>query len=156
MTSPNDDGPSIMAYTSSVKKDGFLARAKRNKPILAFFSIFCAVGTLWSFASSSCPHFHNNVCHSFTARVSNDYERINGLFDDTMNDLCHQVKSFTTSNEAFTYKQMLQESDCKQFFMAMLDEITVHEKQEHWTLMNWNDMPAGAKSIMAIWSFKRK
>ena len=38
----------------------------------------------------------------------------------------------------------------------MLEDIEVHEKREHWTLMNINDMPARAKMIMAIWSFKRK
>ena len=38
----------------------------------------------------------------------------------------------------------------------MLEEIEVHEKREHWTLMNRKDMPAGAKTIMAIWSFNRK
>ena len=93
-----------MAYTSSIKKEGIFNRPKRKIPILAFFSVLCAVGALWSFTTSQCPHFHNEDCHSFTSRVSNDYERINGLFYDTMNELCHQVKSYNTSNEAYTYK----------------------------------------------------
>ena len=38
----------------------------------------------------------------------------------------------------------------------MLEEIEVHEKREHWTLMNKNDMPARSKTIMKIYSFKRK
>ena len=38
----------------------------------------------------------------------------------------------------------------------MLEETEVHEKCEQWTLMNRNDMPAGAKTVMAVWSFKRK
>ena len=38
----------------------------------------------------------------------------------------------------------------------MLEEIELHEKCEHWTLINRNDMPEGAKTIMAIWSFKLK
>ena len=45
---------------------------------------------------------------------------------------------------------MLQEKDCKEFFNSMLEEIEVHEKREHWTLMNRNDMPVGAKTIMVI------
>ena len=73
-----------------------------------------------------------------------------------MNELCHQFKSYTTSNEAYTYKQMLQEKYCKELFNAMLEEIEVHEKHEHWKLMNRNDMSAGSKTILAIWSFKRK
>ena len=156
MTSPNSDGPAIMAYTSHVKKESTFNRPKRKIPILSFFSVFCAVGMLWSFTTPTSPHVHNEACHSFTTRVSNDYERVNGLFDDTMNELCHQVQSFTTSNEAYTYKQMLQENDCKDFFDAMLEEIEVHENRAHWTLMRRDDIPPGAKTIMAIWSFKRK
>ena len=33
------------------------------------------------------------------------------LYDDTINDMAHHVQAFTTSNEAFTYKQMLKEDD---------------------------------------------
>ena len=102
------------------------------------------------FTTSQCPHFHNEACHSFTSRVYNDYERVNGLFDDNTNELCHQVKSYTTSNKAYTYKQMLQEKDCKELFNAMLEEIEAHEKRENWTLMNRNDMPVVSKTIMAI------
>ena len=42
---------------------------------------------------------------------------------------------------------MLQERDCEQFFNTMLEEIEVHEKCEHWTLMNRNDMPTGSKTL---------
>ena len=108
MMNLNNDGPTIIAYTSSIKKEGIFNLPKRKIPILEFFSVFCAVGELWSFTTSQCPHFHNGACHSFTSRVSNNYERINGLFYDTMNELCHQVKSYTTPNEAYTYKQILQ------------------------------------------------
>ena len=38
----------------------------------------------------------------------------------------------------------------------MIEDIEVHEKREHWTIMRKNDMPAGAKKIMAVWFFKRK
>ena len=37
----------------------------------------------------------------------------------------------------------------------MLEEIEVHKKWDHWTLMERNDLPPGAKTIMAIWSFKK-
>ena len=129
ITKQNNDGPTIMAYTSSINKKGIFNRPKRNIPILAFFSVFCAIGALWSFATSQIPHFHNDACHSFTSRLSNYYERINVLFHDTMNDLCHQFKSYNTSNEAYTYKHIPQEKDCKELFKAMLEEIEVHEKR---------------------------
>ena len=73
-----------------------------------------------------------------------------------MNDVMHQIYAYTTSNECFTYKQMVKEEDSKEFFQAMLDEIDVHEKRNHWTLIPRSKMPPGAKTIMAIWSFKCK
>jgi hypothetical protein len=90
------------------------------------------------------------------ARFSNNYDRLHGLFDDTINDICHQVYAYATSNECFTYSQMLREEDNKQFFKAMEVELDDHEVQHHWTLMERVNMPPGAKTIMAIWSFKRK
>ena len=38
----------------------------------------------------------------------------------------------------------------------MLEEIEFHNKRDHWKLMERKDIPTGAKTIMAIWSFKRK
>ena len=72
MTNPNNDGPTIMAY-ASIKKEGIVNRPKRKIPILAFFSVLCAVGALWSFIMSQCPHFHNENCHYFISRVYTDY-----------------------------------------------------------------------------------
>ena len=82
--------------------------------------------------------------------------RVNGLFDDTINGVVHRVKAFTTSNESYTYSKMLKEDDYRELFQAMLERIEVHEKCEHWTLMERKDMPTGTKTIMAIWSFKQK
>ncbi len=30
------------------------------------------------------------------ARIANDFEQINGLFDDTLNAICYQVQAYTT------------------------------------------------------------
>ena len=119
-TNQNNDDPAIMAYTSSVKNESHFNGPNHKKLILVFFSVFCAVGDLWTFSTSLSLHFHNKSFHSFTKRVSNEYKRINGLFDKTMNEVCHQVKSFTTSNEAYTYKQMLNGNYFKDFFHDML------------------------------------
>ena len=51
---------------------------------------------------------------------------------------------------------MLKQPDKYKFVEAMLAETAVHEKRNHWTAMLRNDMPAGAKTIFSIWSFKRK
>ena len=112
------------------------------------------VGSLWTFATTS-SHYDVET-YSFVAKFSNNYDRLNGLFDDTINNICHQIHAYATSNECFTYSQMLREEDNKQFFKAMEVELDDHEVQNHWTLMERNNMPPGAKTIMAIWSFKRK
>jgi hypothetical protein len=81
---------------------------------------------------------------------------MNGLFDNTINDICHQIYAYATSNESFTYLQMLREEDHKQFFEAMEVELAAHEERNHWTLIERKDMPIGTKTIMALWSFKRR
>ncbi len=78
---------------------------------------------------------------------------MNGLFDNTINDICHQIHAYATSNESFTYLQILREEDHKQFFEAMEVELAAHEECNHWTLMERNDMPIGTKTIMDLWSF---
>jgi hypothetical protein len=66
------------------------------------------------------------------------------------------MMAFTTSDESFTYSQMLHESNHKQYFEAMEIELDDHASQKHWILMLRKDLPIGSKTIMAIWSFKQK
>jgi hypothetical protein len=51
---------------------------------------------------------------------------------------------------------MLWQDNHKQFSQAMEVELDDHETCNHWTLMLQKDMPMGAKTMMVIWSFKRK
>ena len=50
----------------------------------------------------------------------------------------------------------MKEDDYHEFVKAMQKEINEHEEQEHWTIMERRDIPPGTKTIMSIWSFKRK
>jgi hypothetical protein len=149
----NTDAPAIAAYTSSTTPSASRLSFK-PRPRLSFLSVFNSVGSLWTFATMT--SHANYETYSFVARLSNDYNRLNGLFDDTINDICHQVQAFATSNESYTYSGMLKEQDHKQFFKAMEVELADHEERDHWTLMERKDLPIGTKTIMAIWSFKRK
>jgi len=126
----DNSGPAIVAYTSSSRYER-LFKTSKKKQIISFYSVFSAVGTLWCFAFLSMPRFFHNKCHSFVTRFSNDYERVNGLFDDTINDVVHHIKAFTTSNESYTYNRMQKEDDYREFFQTILEEIGVHEKCEH-------------------------
>jgi hypothetical protein len=90
------------------------------------------------------------------AQIANDFEQINGLFDDTLNAICHQIQAYTISNESFTYSQMLRETDHTKFFEAMEIEINDHKARHHCDLMLSKDLPLGSKTFMAIWLFKGK
>ncbi len=143
----NNDAPAIVAYTSSTTSS--LSRLfSKPRPRLSFLSVFNLVGSLWTFATTSSHADHETF--SFVAQLSNNYDQLNGLFDDTINNLCHQVHAYATSNESFTYSQMLREEDHKQFFEAMEVKLADHEECNHWTLMERKDLPIGTKTIMAI------
>ena len=50
----------------------------------------------------------------------------------------------------------MQQDDYRDFIKAMISEVDDHEQRGHWTLMERRCMPSGTKTIMSIWSFKRK
>jgi hypothetical protein len=80
------------------------------------------LGSRWTFATMS-SHIDNET-FSF-------YNCLNGLFDDTIDDTCHQVHTYATSNESFIYSQMLREEDHKQFFKTIEIELADHEPCNH-------------------------
>ena len=104
--SQNKSHPSISAYTSSASNDHPFQQPKHTKSWLAFFSIFCAIGTTCFFATTSTPHIHNKECHSFVARVSNDCEQVNGLL------MTPWMKSATNSNLLQLLRRTLHTSKC--------------------------------------------
>jgi hypothetical protein len=112
------------------------------------------VSAQWNFATTN-PHSENEYLY-FVAQIASTFEQINGLFDNTINAISHQVQAYTASNESFTFSQMLREADHTKFFEAMEIKISDHKTRHHWDLMLRTDLPLSAKTIMAIWSFKRK
>jgi hypothetical protein len=109
---------------------------------------------LWTFATTNSYRVDEQLY--FVAFFSSNFDQLNGLFDDTINEICHQIHAYTTSNESFTYLQKLQQEDFRQFFQAMEMELDNHETHKHWDLMKRKDLPPGTKTIMPIWSFKCK
>lgn len=64
-------------------------------------------------------------------------------------------------NDIYTFKEMIQLEDSEKFIEAMNKEISVHTDRKHWEVMRKSDLPRDdngkrAKTIMSIWSFKRK
>jgi hypothetical protein len=149
----NNDIPAIVANTTSTMPTSSRQIVRPRLP-LSFLLVLNLVGSLWTFATTN-SHTDNET-FSFLARFSNGCDCLNGLFDDTINDICHQIHAYATSNESFTYLQMLQVYDHKQFFEAMEAKLADHKFQNHLTLMERKDLPFGTKTIMAILSFKHK
>jgi hypothetical protein len=89
LTNTNSNGPDIVAYSVSTKQ----SRQMRPKPRLSFLSVFNLVGSFWTFATRD-THSENKQ-FSYVAQVLHDLDRLNGLFDDTINDICHQIHAFT-------------------------------------------------------------
>ena len=85
-------------------------------------------------------------------------EEANQLVDGTLNQIVNHFvfSADIASNEVFTYHQASKQPDWKDFVSAMEKEIQDHEEREHWTMVERASMPRGAKTIRAIWSFKRK
>ena len=144
-----------------------LLRLTHHPPHHLFQGCFQSQGHDSRFYRSStwlaiCGHLATTYFHadheifSFVAWLLNNYNQQNGSFDDIINNICHQVYAYATSNKFFTYSQMLKEEDHKHFFAAMEVKLADHEERNHWTLMEHKDLPIGTKTIMAIWSFKRK
>jgi hypothetical protein len=130
-------------------KRGFLKAAS-----LALFSSICAYGTTTVLVQP-----HQTVAKpkpSLLTTAVNSFHRVNTLYDGTVNCFSTLAQSSEASNETFTYKQALQEPDYHDFIKAMVHEVEDHESRDHWTCMRRSDMPESTKTIMSIWSFKRK
>ena len=84
-------------------------------------------------------------------------DKVNLHFDGTLNAIHHAVlMADADTNDVYTLREMLKQPDVPAFIEAMTKEVDDHEIGEHWTLMLRSDMPPGTKTILAIWSFKRK
>jgi len=60
------------------------------------------------------------------------------------------------NNETFTFREMLKQEDSADFIEAMKKEVNDHESRGHWEVVPRSHKPLADKSILAIWSFKRK
>ena len=88
--------------------------------------------------------------------VSHIHE-LNELYDGTMNTIVsYAFSTVALDNKVFTYTKALQQPDADKFVEAMGKEVNDHESHDHWEIVRRSTIPAGVKTIQAIWSFKRK
>ena len=61
-----------------------------------------------------------------------------------------------SSNKVFIFKQAMNKDDGMEFVKAVVKEIKSHEDAEHWIMIERSKMPLETRTIMSIWTFKRK
>ena len=76
------------------------------------------------------------------------------LSNPVHNDNQHMM-GYKTDNETYTYREMMKQDDFRDFIKAMVIEIDEHTKRKHWVLRRRADCNF-PKTILAVWSFKRK
>ena len=125
--------------------------AATTKVVFGLFSLFAMTSNL------TMPKHRINKDATFTQHCMNRFHEVNELYDGTMNEV-HQLMYSTdiSSNECFTFKQAMKQDDRLSFIDAMEKEINDHESRTHWHVVHRDTLPAKAKPIKAIWSFKRK
>ena len=152
--------PSKDSSTNNDRR-AFTAKATSKRACLALFSLFCAVGTgtLWSFtlqASKTTANASFSATSSLLSNAVDSYHRANVLYDNTINCFSTMTMSAEASNESFTYRDAMKQSDRIEFIKAMVKEVEDHEKRGHWEIVEKTTIPEGTKIILSIWSFKRK
>ena len=97
---------------------------------------------------------------SYTDRMVSCVHELNELYDGTMNTSVSYTFSTValdmSNNEVFTYTKAIQQPDADKFIEAMGKEVNNQESHDHWEIIRHSTIPAGVKTIQAIWSFKRK
>ncbi len=84
-------------------------------------------------------------------------EKVNQHFDGTLNSIHHAVLATAVGdNDTYTLKDMFKQEDKGSFIEAMVKEVQDHEARNHWTVTPRSSIPKDTKTIMAVWSFKRK
>jgi hypothetical protein len=121
---------------------------------LVLFSSFCAIGAGLKYGVH--PHQVLATNSSTLSNAIESYHQVSSLYDETINCFSTLAQSSVASNETFNYKEALQQPDYHDFVKAMIHEVDDHEQQAHWTLTKRCDLPPGTKTILSIWSFKRK
>jgi hypothetical protein len=102
------------------------------------------------------PVHHAKQKPSLITTAVDSFHQVNTLYDGTVNCFSTLAQSSEALNETFTYMQALQQPDYHEFVKAMVNEVDDHEIWDHWTCMQCSDMPANTKTIMSMWSCKRK
>jgi hypothetical protein len=83
-------------------------------------------------------------------RLVNRFHEANVLFDGTLNAVHNVLTTDVSTNEVYTYSQVMKQDDIEDFLRAMEEEVTAHEQHNHWTMVRRDTLPPGVKTIRAM------
>ena len=101
----------------------------------------------------------SDTTKSVVKKVVAHAHQVNLHLNGTLNEVHHMALAAASkgTNNTYTLKQqMLKEPDVKDFCATMLKEVEDHEQREYCMMINKDNLPYGTKTILSIWSFKRK
>eukprot|EP00957_Ditylum_brightwellii_P023323 1760911-Ditylum_brightwellii.AAC.1 len=135
------------------------AMESSDPEVKKIFSITCMLKAAVE-CLSSLPQISNSVleCGIYHTEITNT------LYDKILNDMHPMAFAANQQqNEIYTFKDMMIQDDAKDVIAAMLKEVEVYKNRNHWTCMLKSDVPkvkldknGKLKTILSIWSFKRK
>ncbi len=147
-------------YSNTMALTNQTAHLRWASPPRSFTSALVLFSTICSFGYGlSCMANSLKEKIAITSTFSNAIDschRVNTLYDGTINCFLTLAQYSIALNETFSYNQALKQADFCKFIQAMIDEVNDNEVRGHWTLIKRCNLPQGTKTIMSIWSFKRK
>ena len=150
------DPISDMPKMINIQESG-LRRSTRQRVATKFFSCF----TYLCFTLCTGDYKENKIGggtgNSYTQQILAKNELLERNVDGTRNFLNPITQCFASlsDNETYNFGEAMKQADSADFVIAMLKEIKDHETKKHWVYRKRAEI-RNLKTIMAIWSFKRK
>lgn len=85
-------------------------------------------------------------------------ECLTAIFDDPQVEELSDPIAFATSADPYTmyHHQEMKESDAEEFVTAMNQELSAHEQNNHWEIVDKDIIPTNMKILPTVWSMNRK
>lgn len=98
---------------------------------------------------------NTNVCN--LQKLHSSYQDLKRNLDGTVNEIdpVSQIFATLSDNETYTFKDAMAQPDKDDFLKAMIKEANDHHDRKHWEIVKRTEHD-NPKTILAIWSFKRK
>ena len=156
------DSPSVYEGDETLRmpkmvnlQESGLRRSPRIKAMKSIATLLTAI-----FCTSTVSSTVNSTIEQTTSglrQLNNAANQFETNFGSTINSFAHHVfAAGKENNESYTFREMLKQDDREDFLTAMEVEIFAHEERDHWEIVPCSEMPQDMKTIMEIWSFKRR